>query len=245
MKRNSSRNFTFLLVAIMLIIGFATSSNSSYLVRAQTATFGYAGSWDSSATTFGGLYLSNYTSPPNLGNITQISAFIATGGTSIKAVIYSDHNGQPGILLAQSNQVSVPGTSGVWVNFPIAYSGTPNTSYWLGILFLGSGTYFYATGKVDFAICGLPSSSSELPEKFSNATFYSGNELRVYAAFSPQTKEQPKSNSIQYFFENYLPWVVIIGLIIALLLTIAVLKSRRNVTKTQMPKIHDILEPQS
>jgi hypothetical protein len=163
-----------------------------------------------------------------LKNITQIGAFIATGGTLVAAVIYSDNNGKPDTLLAQSGSVSVSGTSGKWITFGIVFSGNPNTKYWLGILFLGSGTYFYATGKVDSAIYETAGLSSEPPRIFSNATVYSGNEMRIYAAFSSQTQEQPLSNLLQDSVMGFLQWVVIIGLIIASILIAAVLTSKNK-----------------
>lgn len=183
------------------------------------------------------MYVCNFTSPSDLGNITQISAFIATGGTSVEAVIYSDENGKPNTLFAQSNQVSVSGTSGTWINFPIVYSVVPNTPYWLGILFLGSGTYFYATGSAGYAICSIVGSGSEPPKLFSNATIDAGNEMRIYAAFSTQNT-QPQSNPLKQFVEGYLPWVVIIGLVIALIIFVAVLTSKNKNKKDAIERNH-------
>jgi hypothetical protein len=225
MTRKCSKISTFICGSLLLIsaLGFLTLPFS--LTYGEINTFGYAGASGSNSSTFGGLYVSNFTSPSDIGNITQISAFIATGGTSAKAVIYSDDNGKPNALMAQSRQVSVSGTSGTWINFPIVCSGVPNTPYWLGILFLSSGTYFYTTGRAGYAIYSAASSGSEPPELFSNATLSAGNEMRIYAAFSSQNA-QPQSNPLKQFDESYLLWVAIIGLIVALLIVVAVLTSR-------------------
>jgi hypothetical protein len=237
MPENAPKISFVICISSLLIgaLGFLTPSFS--LAYGEMNTFGYTGGSDSNSSTFGGLYVSNYTSPSDLGNITQVSAFIATGGTSAKAVIYSDDNGKPNTLLAQSNQVSVSGTSGTWINFPIVYSGVSNTPYWLGILFLSSGTYFYATGKPGCVLCSAASSGPEPPESFSNATLYSGNEMRIYAAFSSQNTP-PQSNPLKQFVENYLQWVVIIGLIIALLIVVAVLTSRSKHKKANRERNH-------
>lgn len=237
MNRKCSKISIVICISSLLIgaLGFLTPSFS--LTYGEMNTFGYTGASDSNSSTFGGLYVSNFTSPSDLGNITQISAFIATGGTSAEAVIYSDDNGKPNTLLAQGNQVPVSGASGTWINFPIVYSGVPNTPYWLGILFLSSGTYFYATGKAGYAICSAVSSGSELPELFSNATLYSGNEMRIYAAFSSQNAS-PQTNPLKQFVERYLLWVVIIGLMIALLVVVAVLTSRSKHQKDASERNH-------
>jgi hypothetical protein len=241
MTRKTSTILTAICASLLLINTLAFLGTSFSLAHCETSTFGYTGVSDSNASTFGGLYVSNFTSPADLGNITQITAFIATGGTLAKAVIYSDNNGKPNALLAQSSQVSVSGASGTWINFPIIYSGESNTPYWLGILFLSSGTYFYASGKEGFATCSAVSSDSDPPQLIPNATVYSGNEMRIYAAFSSQNT-QPQSNLLKQFVEGYLLWVVIIGLIIASLTVVAVLNSRIKQRRSASLKNHLLLQ---
>ena len=226
MRKSYRNSLSFYCFVIVSTVGLGFVIGPLTFAHGATETFGYTGAYDSSAPTFGGLYVSNFTGPTDLGSITQISAFIATGGTYAKAVIYSDDSGKPSTLLAQSDQVSVTGTSGTWIHFAIGYVGTPNTPYWLGIMFLGSGTYFFVTGKTDFAICSSADSMSGPPELFPNATVSAGNELRLYASFTAQTLQASPSTPFASFVKGFLQWVVVIGIVVAAVISAVVLRSR-------------------
>ena len=180
-------------VVVLFVLSF-----SAMLVRMPSAvyaapeTFGAVSVGNSNVSTFGGLYVSNFTSPSNFGNITQISVYLATGGTSAEAVIFSDNNGRPGRLLGASSTVYQEGTSGSWINFPVTYNGTPNTVYWFGILFFDAGTYYFAKGVSGEAIY----SNSTFPGQAAPSTFPSGSysptdELSAYATYIPHGEHSP------------------------------------------------------
>ncbi len=193
-----------LLVSPTLVGGFSLSGDST------SEIFGYASVGNSNEATFCGIYLSNFTSPSRFGTISQISVYLATGGTSAKAVIYSDDNGKPGSLLVASGEVYQSGTSGRWVDFPVSYTGTPNTVYWLGILFSSAGTYYFATGVIDKAI--YSTTQATVTNTFPPGSFSPSRQLSIYATYtsSPTSPSQTIEAIPAPVF-----WIVIIVLIIA------------------------------
>ncbi len=222
-------------IIVILLVSEAKIFSFCSLAYCNTNTFGFTGAWDSSVSTFGGLYASNFTGPSDLGNITKISVFIATGGTYAQTVIYSDKNGKPGILLAKSDSMFLSGRSGTWTDFAVNYRATPDTTYWLSILFNGSGTYYCATEKEGVSIFGLNQTmDSHLPESFPNATVYSGSELRIYASYSPL--EPPSGDSWSPFSRGYFLWIIIIGIIFAAFLAIMIANSRGKRAKARSSK---------
>jgi hypothetical protein len=194
----------FLLLSIVLVAG------SSFPVQAATFNFGHANIGDSNAATFSGVYISNFTSLLNIGDITQISAYLATGGTFAKAVIYADYNGRPYTLLAESAQIRINGTSGEWVNFNISYRGTPNTVYWLGVVFQNAGTYYYSSGVEEHAIYFAP--LSDMLNPFPTGNYTKGTEMSIIAIYTPT--DVPDTNQSSWL-QTGLLWTAITGLIIA------------------------------
>ncbi len=82
--------------------------------------------------------LCNYTTPPDIGTITQISIHL-TGipeGSQVRAVIFPndpDSNmPQVGDPLLQTDALNVTSVSGEWYNFKMKYPASQNTVYWLG-----------------------------------------------------------------------------------------------------------------
>ena len=194
-------------------------------VQAQPTNFGYAVIGNSNASTFGGVFVSNFTSPANIGEITEIQAYLATGGTSAKAVIYADSNGQPSNLLAESASVSIEGTSGKWVTFPVSYTGAANVVYWLGVVIENAGTYYYNTLATEQAIyeANLTDALDPFPVG-SNVT--KGIQLSIVATYTP-TANPPADQTPT--LASHLIWVVIVGVIVAA--TVAVLmvvRSKKN-----------------
>jgi hypothetical protein len=184
--RKSPRIIVSVTVVLFVLLLSATRVGISLTVYATSETFGATSVGNSNASTFGGLYVSNFTSPSNFGTVTQVSVYLTTGGTSAEALIFSDNNGRPGSLLAASSEVYQGGTSGSWVNFPVTYTGTPNAVYWFGILFFDAGTYYFATGVSGKAIY----SNSTSPGPAAPSTFPSGSsigtsELSAYATYIP------------------------------------------------------------
>jgi len=215
---------SFAVVVSILLLSSTMVAGSSLSNTAASQIFGYTSVGDFNNQTFGGVYLSNFTSPSDFGTTSQINVYLATGGTSAKAVIYSDDNGKPGSLLAASGEVYQSGTSGRWVDFPVSYTGTPNTVYWLGILFYSAGTYFFATGVSDKAIyyTSQPTATDTFPVGSSSPT----DQLSIYATYAPLDPTGEWVKALLY-------WTLIIGLIIAAVLTILLVKARKKKIKRQ------------
>jgi hypothetical protein len=207
---------------LLLILGGVFLST----VNAAQPSFGHVSVGSSSKASFGGLYVCNFTSPTNLGNITQIETYLATGGSSMKAVIYSDNNGAPDVLLAESSEVRQEGTSGKWITFDVSYSGTPNTVYWMGIILLEAGTYYYTSGVSGKAV--YFSSESEATNAFPQTNFYPGEDMSIYASYLPTTSATAQ---LPDWTQTVLIWVAIAGLVTAALLAIIFFKAKnRNKT---------------
>ncbi|MCW4009890.1 MAG: hypothetical protein NWF05_04650 [Candidatus Bathyarchaeota archaeon] len=209
--------FLTLLVAAVGLSPVAFASDSS---------FGNQSQGPYSATAFGGLYVSNFVSPADIGAITQIQVYLATGGTSVKAVIYSDNNGQPGALLAASDFVAVEGTSARWVSFDVSYAGTtPDTVYWLGVVFESAGTYYYTdvSGKTLYS-----ASNTDAPNEFPEGTPNQLESLNVYAAYTPAYTSTPTPEDNPDPMQSTLLWVIIIGVIVAVAVAVAFVMLKRK-----------------
>ena len=202
---------------LLILVGVFLST-----VNAAQPSFGHLSVGSSSKASFGGVYVCNFTSPTNLGNITQIEAYLATGGSSVKAVIYSDDNGAPDVLLAESSEVRQEGTSGKWITFDVSYAGTPNTAYWIGIILLEAGTYYYTSRVIGKAV--FFASESDAPSVFPEANSYPGEDLSIFASFLPRisSSSKPSDQNIDWT-QSVLMWVAIAGLVIAALLAIVFL----------------------
>jgi hypothetical protein len=209
-------------VSSMLLLAALSSP-----VYAISSTFGYVSIGDLSATTFGGLIFSNVTSPSDLGTITQISVYLATGGTSAKAVIYSDNKGAPDVLLAQSANINIDGTSGTWATFEVQFAGTPNTPYWLGVLLIDAGTYYYASGVSDKAI--YASSVSDAPSNFTEGTLSPNMDLSIYATYTPSSTVPPPTDS--GWIQPTLLWVAVLSVIAAAIIAV-ILTFRKKKTNS-------------
>jgi hypothetical protein len=97
--------------------------------------------------------LCNYTTPPNIGTITQISIYLTANpkDTQIRAIILPndpDSNmPQVGEPLLQTYAINTTSISGEWYNFKINYTASPNTTYWLGYYADTQTQYFYDTNN--------------------------------------------------------------------------------------------------
>ncbi len=205
--------------SVLLIPGGIFLSN----VNAAQPTFGHVSVGSSSKASFGGLYVCNFTSPSNLGNITQIEAYLSTGGSSMKAVIYSNNNGAPDILLAESSEARQEGTSGKWIAFDISYSATPNSVYWIGIILLEAGTYYYTSGVSGKAV--YFASESDAPSTFPQANSYPGEDLSIYASYLPIISSTSVPSD---WTQPVLMWVAIAGLVTAASLVIVFLIAKKK-----------------
>ncbi len=214
----------FQIASIVMLLFFAGATFAFPLAHALSLSFGNVGIGDSNKTTFGGMFVSNFTSPSDLGNITQINAYLATGGTLAQGVIYSDKNGAPDVLLAQSSDVDMEGTSGRWVRFDVSYHGDPNTTYWLGVLLSSAGTYYFSSnvnGRVTYSSTAIEASNT-FPDGAANPNEY----LSAYAVYTPFSS--PPQSSNQSWIEPLLIVVAIVGLIIAATVGVIVYAKRRR-----------------
>lgn len=83
--------------------------------------------------------LCNYTTPRDMGNISQISIYLVgvPEGSTVRAVIFENEpdakfpkGGEP---VAQTTEpIKVKSIKGQWYNFTINYQARQNTTYWLG-----------------------------------------------------------------------------------------------------------------
>ena len=100
------------------------------------------------------LIVENFTSPSDFGVNIVVSVYMEAVSGSVDAygVIYSDNNGFPATLLAQSSEVTGIGSSSYqWVTFTFDYTGLPNTVYWFGI-FASADFNFYIKNTANNAI---------------------------------------------------------------------------------------------
>ncbi len=97
--------------------------------------------------------LCNYTTPPDTGNITQISIRL-TGipeGSQVKAVIFPNDpdSNMPkvGDPLLQTDALNITSASGEWYNFKMNFAGSQNTIYWLGYYADNYTKYYFDTNS--------------------------------------------------------------------------------------------------
>jgi hypothetical protein len=231
--RKSPRTIVSIVGVLFVLFILATLVRVPLTVYAAPETFGATSVGNSNASTFGGLYVSNFTSPSNFGTITQITVYLATGGTSAEAVIFSDNNGRPGSLLAASSEVYQEGTSGSWVDFPVTYTGTPSAVYWFGILFFDAGTYYFATGVIGEAIYyNSTSPGPTAPSTFPSGSFSPTNELSAYATYTPRGESIPTGTPKPALSASGLSTETIYGIaaavIVITLITAAVVMFKRR-----------------
>jgi hypothetical protein len=114
---------------------------TTYSQVGNASEFGYAtvGKKSSDMPTAKTITLCNYTTPPLLGTIVQISLYLTgiSEGSNVRAVIFANEPTanfpQGGEPIAQSfGTLNVTSLSGQWYNFTINYPFSPNTIYWLG-----------------------------------------------------------------------------------------------------------------
>jgi hypothetical protein len=166
--------------------------------------------------------MSNFTSPGNVGNITRVEAYAATGGGVIQAVVYSDANGVPVSLLDSSEAVNVAATNGSWISFNVNYTALPKFTYWIGILFQNAATYYYSSTVNETAV--YSASASMAAAICPSGTTVASNALSVYAVYTPISNENQSGQSLQTVFEIILVAAAILGV----MLLVAVLKKRKN-----------------
>ena len=143
--------------------GASTSSTPiAIVVTAAGSTFGTTNPGSSIDTAAAGLKeVSKYTAPV-AGNVTKLTGYISglgktTGSQPVRAVIYADAGGTPGVLLGVSNQVTIAaGRAWGWVDFTFASPiGIQAGTVWMGYIAGSTGNltqlrYDSATGDLRY-----------------------------------------------------------------------------------------------
>ncbi len=220
----SIKTHVYLAICTVLFLSVFLIAGSSSSVSAGSQSFGYAQIGNSSNSTFGGLLISNFTSPGNVGGITRVEVYMATGGGIVQAVIYSDANGAPVSLIASSETVNVEATNGSWVSFNVNYTALPKFTYWIGVVFQNAATYYYSSGMNETAV--YSASSSVASTVCPSGTATTGNVLSVYAVYTPASN----GNQSNPWLLTVLISIAIIGIVLAIILAVvyALRKSQKE-----------------
>jgi hypothetical protein len=224
MRQNRNRTVERTVYAVFFLALITVTADLSASVHAFDSEFGNQNQGIYNASTFGGIFVSNFTSPADLGTINQILVYLATGGANVTAVMYSDNNGMPDVLLATSEQVNLEGTSACWVSFDVSYVGTPNTVYWLGIVFQNAGTYYYTdvSGKALYTATNIDASS-----QFFAGTADQPRSLSVYALYTSAASATPDQSDFGWMRSTFF-WVMVVGLAVAVTAVVAFVVYRRK-----------------
>lgn len=151
----------------------------------STSTFGYttiggsSGYWGQDNTLWG----CKFTSPSNVGTITQISCYSRayTGTTSMTAFIYSDNAGSPGSKLATSSEVTSIGTTPSWTNFAISYAASTNTVYWLVVMQQNNAYVYWDAGSTNQLYYDKSGTYPNAPSSWSATTGTQSWQMSIYA----------------------------------------------------------------
>jgi hypothetical protein len=202
------------------------SVGESFLIaHAEGPSFGHLSIGTSSLVAFDGLYVCNFTSPADLENITQIEVYLATDGTTARAVLYSDNKGAPNVLLAESAETIVVGTSGTWVSFNVSYTGTPNTIYWIGAILYNAGRVYYSPGVSGRTI--YSTFVTDTPRVFTPENISPASDLSVYAVYAPSTTPAASDQSFNWSKTLFL-MIAILGLVAGGILELVYLRTKKK-----------------
>jgi hypothetical protein len=125
--------FTVILLSLLVTTGFIGLLHLP-LVRAEESFFGYpvVGGSSSSYTTHDIIMIDKYTTPNDMGNITNISMYGFPTGGDMKFVVYSDSEGTPLSLIYESEELTGVPSSWQWQNISCNFELSQNTAYWFG-----------------------------------------------------------------------------------------------------------------
>ena len=118
------------------------------------------------------------------GQVQSISTYFTTTGFSAKAAIYTDNNGAPNTLIAQSSSQTVTTTG--WNTFTLPQSTLTTGYYWLCIISSSSS----ATGTMSSTTANThawktTTYSNEYTSTFGNPTGYEQTTTSIYATYTP------------------------------------------------------------
>ena len=221
-KSEKTRLLASVCIIILTSLLLVGCSVAKALASTSTASFGYAQIGNLSNSTFQGLYLSNFTSPGDVGNITRIEIYMATGGCTAQAVMYSDVDGAPVALLYVGSAVNVGATTGGWISFDFNYTALPKFSFWIGVVFQSAATYYYTSNVNETAI--YSSSTPMAANLCPSGSVIAGDALSVFAVYTPTVK----ANSGTASYQTLLIWIIVVGIILAIIIAAASVLSRQK-----------------
>ena len=126
------------------------------------------------------------------GQVQSISTYFTTTGFSAKAAIYTDNNGAPNTLIAQSSSQTVTTTG--WNTFTLPQSTLTTGYYWLCIISSSSS----ATGTMSSTTANThawktTTYSNEYTSTFGTPTGYETTTTSIYATYIPTSTTTPTS----------------------------------------------------
>ena len=121
------------------------------------------------------------------GQVQSITTYFTSTGFSAKAAIYTDNNGAPNTLIAQSSSQSVTTTG--WTTFTVTQSALTPGYYWLCVISSSSS----ATGTMTSSSSSNTHAwkntvyANEYTSTFGTPTGYEQTTTSIYATYTPTT----------------------------------------------------------
>jgi len=169
--------------------GYEQTTTSIYATytptTASTATFGNT-AIGSQANYFGTDKDASRFQLTQNGQVQSITTYFTSTGFSAKAAIYTDNNGAPNTLIAQSSSQSVTTTG--WTTFTVTQSALTPGYYWLCVISSSSS----ATGTMTSSSSNTHAwkntvYANEYTSTFGTPTGYEQTTTSIYATYTPTT----------------------------------------------------------
>ena len=175
MKQQSIVTIT-LLISVFLLFSTFTS-----LYAASPATFGYTQVGQNTDMLVAGYKDSCRYLASESGTVNSISMYVQTANAQVRFGVYSDQNGKPSQLLAQSNQVATAANQ--WVTASLTASIVAGQYYWLTVTTNAPIRYYidYASGGASgYAI----ESTTTMSTNYGAFTAYTAVKYSMYATYT-------------------------------------------------------------
>jgi hypothetical protein len=185
---------TLVVVLLAVCIFSLMAATTSYMVNAAgTPTFGYASIGQYTDRTPAGDKDSCRYQAPQTGNINSISMYIQTANAQVLYGIYTDNNGKPDQLLAQSNPVST-GNGNSWVTASVSAPVIAGKYYWLTILTPTMVYWSFTTGSSVSA--GNGKDTSILSQSYGSFLPWGKNMFSMYANYASTSTSTPITSTL-------------------------------------------------
>ena len=176
---------TAILVSVILLV---TPFLTCKVFAATTSTFGYSQIGHYTDQLIPGYKDSCRYQAPQSGTINSVSLYIQTANAQVRFGVYSDQNGKPSQLLAQSNQVT--SASNTWVTASLTASIVAGQYYWLTITTTKAIYYYY-----DYASGGSSGYATEptttMSSNYGSYNAWYASKFTMYATYT--TTSSPNS----------------------------------------------------